>query len=263
VRSRIIAAAGAAVISTTSGLPATAAPTAFNVTFPLRFGGHRVHEPERIPTAVEVRTERRLRLARYGLQIADAIISAIGYRAYAKCLSCLAYPGGGPLGSAPFSVAGLSGNRPAEVNPLIQPFSRGGIASLALGTFAYDIVDARIERHWSNERRESADIAEIGAHAWGISTWLPEIKNIHRDAAIAARCGAQWQAKRYGEAFSDGCVNAYYRPGPGPAGSPPAANVIVVCAPVRFKRGTYLFTTPSDYIVASGTPCTDVNSPFQ
>ena len=262
MRSRIVAAAGAAALGLCTMLNAVAAPTALSVTFPLRFGGPRVEEPARPPTAGEIRIERRLRLIRYGLQLADAIVSAIGYHAYTKCLSCLAYPGGGPAGSTALSVANLSRNRPAEVDPLIQPFSRGGIASLALGAFAYDVVDARIEKRWSTQHREAADIAEIGAHAWGISTWLPEIGTIHRDAAAAAACGAQWRAKEYGQAFSDGCVNEYFRPGGAAAIAPlPATGVLFVCAPARFKHGTYLFATAGDDILASGEPCPGVGFP--
>jgi hypothetical protein len=243
-------------------LPSDAAPTAFRIAIPLHFGGHAANEPVRLPTAAEIRTEKRLRLTRYGLQLADAIISAIGYRAYARCLSCLAYPGGGPLGSAPMSVANLNADRPAEANPLIQPFSGGGILSLALGAAIYDLIDARIEKHWPVERRATADLVEIGAHVWGISTWLPELKNIHRYTAIASACGAQWQAREFGQAFSDGCVNQYYRAGPRPV--PPASGtpVIAVCAPTQFKPGAYLFATPGDYFVATGTPCNNLRSPF-
>jgi len=262
VKRKIIAAVGFAIGAVVCALPSVAAPTSFSITIPLMIGGHPVQARPHPATAADVRAERRLRLARYGIQLADAIVSAIGYHAYQRCLSCLAYPGGGPLGSSLFSVANLAGDRPAEVNPLIQPFSHGGFAALALGALGYDAIDARIERHWSIERREVADIAEIGAHAWGISTWLPEIKNIHRDAAIAAACGAQWQAKRYGEAFSDGCVNEYYRPSGMPLPTLPASDVIVVCAPARFKAGTNLFETAHDAIIASGTPCSGVNSPF-
>jgi hypothetical protein len=131
-----------------------------------------------------------------------------------------------------------------------------------LGTLAYDIVDARIEQRWSTPQRAAADIAEMVGHAWGILTWLPEIKAIHRNIAAASACGAQWQAKSYGEAFSDGCVNEYYRAGPMPALPFPPSSVIAVCAPARFTTGTYLFTTTNDYIVASGTPCPNVRSPF-
>jgi hypothetical protein len=132
-------------LSLSPALSASAAPTEFHVSIPLQFGGHGAGEPERPATPAQIRAEKRLRLARYGLQLADAIVSAIGYRAYARCLSCLAYPGGGPLGSRPVSVANLSGDRPAESDPLIVPFSRGGIGSLALGALAYDLIDARIE----------------------------------------------------------------------------------------------------------------------
>lgn len=243
-------------------LPVGAAPTVITISIPLNFGGHTERASERLPSAAEVRAERRLRIARYAFQLADAIISAIGYRAYSKCLSCLAYPGGGPVGSVPMSVADVNGGRRAEVNPLVVPFSNGGIASLALGTLAYDLVDTQIERRWSVERRTAADIAEIGAHVWGISTWLPEIRAIHRNTAIASACGDQWRAKNYGEAFSVGCVNEYYRSGPTPKVPFNAGNVISVCAPTRFAHGTYLFTTPNDYIVASGTPCTNLHSPF-
>jgi hypothetical protein len=242
--------------------PAVAAPTAFRIVFPLHVGGHRIEEPSRLPTAAEIRAEKRLRLTRYGLQLADAIVSAIGYRAYARCLSCLAYPGGGPLGSAPVSAGTLSGDRPAESDPLIQPFSRGGILSLALGTLAYDFADARIEKHWPVERRAAADLIEIGAHAWGISSWIPELKNIHRTTTIAAACGTQWQAKSYGQAFSDGCVNAYYRAG-GPHAQPASGTpVFPVCAPPQFKPGAYLFATPGGYFIATGTPCDNLRSPF-
>jgi hypothetical protein len=251
-----------ALLSLLPALPAAAAPTAFRIAIPFHFGGSPAGEREPLATPAQITAEKRLRLARYGFQIADAIVSAIGYKAYARCLSCLAYPGGGPLGSAPLSVASVSGDRPAESDPLIQPFSHGGIASLALGALAYDLIDARIEQHWSVERRATADLLEIGAHAWGISTWLAELKNIHRDTAIAAACGAQWQAKNYGEAFSDGCVNQYYRAGPLQAPAAPGASVIAVCAPAQFKPGTYLFATPGDYIVASGAPCENLRSPF-
>lgn len=250
------------LLSLSLALPAVAAPTELSITLPLHFGGHTPTEPERLPTVAEIRTEHRLRFIRYGLQLADAIVSAIGYRAYARCLSCLAYPGGGPLGGAPVSVADLSGNRPAESDPIVAPFSRGGITTLALGTLAYDFVDARIEKHWPVERRATADLVEIGAHAWGISTWLPELKTIHRDTAIASACGAQWQAKAFGQAFSDGCVNAYYRAGAQPV--PPAAGtpVIAVCAPAQFKPGAYLFATTGEYFVGTGAPCTNLRSPF-
>lgn len=240
--------------------PAVSAPTSFRVTIPLRFGGHR-DEPARMPSAAELRTERRLRFVRYGFQIADAIVSAIGYHSYQKCLSCLAFPGGGPRGSAAFSAANINGGRPAEVDPLIQPLSGGGFASLALGTLAYDVVDTRIEHHWSVQHREAADIAEIGAHAWGIATWVPEIANMHRDAAIAASCGAQWQAKAFGQAFSDGCVNRFYRSGAAPSAPLGPVSTLVVCAPARFKRGTFLFATPGDNIIASGVPCLDSGAP--
>ncbi len=243
-------------------LPSFAAPTVFRISFPLHIGGHVGGERGHLATAAEMKMENRLRLARYGFQLADAIVSAIGYKAYARCLSCLAYPGGGPLGSAPLSVANLSGDRPAESDPLIQPFSRGGIVSLALGALAYDVADDRIERHWSIKRRATADAAEIGAHMWGISTWFGELKSIHRDTAIATACGAQWRAREFGAAFSDGCVNEYYRAGPLPAQPAAGAPVTAVCAPAQFKAGTYLFATPDDYVIASGVPCANLHSPF-
>jgi hypothetical protein len=263
MKSKVFAAMVGAIVSLLYVSLACAAPTSFTISIPFHFGGHRGHEPEHVATASEVRAERRLRLMRYGSQLADTIVSAIGYHAYARCLSCLAFPGGGPRGSAPVSIATLEGNRPAEADPLIQPFSRGGFFSLALGALAYDAIDTHIERRWTVTRRAATDLAEIGAHAWGISTWLPELKNINRSAAVAAACGAQWEAKQYGEAFSEGCVNAYYRPGAAPAaGTLPASAVDYVCAPARFKRGTYLFATPSDYIASSGVPCADGFSPF-
>jgi hypothetical protein len=259
---RILGALAAAVVTLSGSVSAVAAPTVISVTIPLSFGGHRGPAATRPVSPAEVRAEQRLRLMRYGLQLADAVISAIGYHAYARCLSCLAYPGGGPRGGAPLSVADFNGGRPAEVDPLVQPFSRGGFLSLAVGTVAYDVVDARIEQHWPTERREWADLAEIGAHAWGISTWLPELKRIHRDAAIAAACGAQWQAEHYGEAFSDGCVNTYYRAGSDPAPSLPGAGVVMICAPAQFKPGTFLFAAPGGDFVASGTACSNVRPPF-
>jgi hypothetical protein len=263
MKSSSTAAIVAALACLLSVSQAFAAPTSVSITIPLTFGGHRAHEPQRFTTAGEIRTERRLRYARYGLQLADAIVSAIGYHAYARCLSCFAYPGGGPRGGVPVSIATFEGGRPAEADPLIEPFSRGGFGSLVVAALAYDALDARVEGRWSVARRTSADLAEIGAHVWGISTWLPEIKNIDRSTAIAQACGAEWQAKRYGEAFSNGCVNAYYRPGAPPSGSSlPAGAVNFVCAPAQFKRGTYLFATQADYIVSSGVPCTDVFSPF-
>jgi hypothetical protein len=262
MKKTIIAAVGFAVFLRAS-TPAHAAPTAFNITVPLTFGQHRARESEQLTRPSDVRAERRLRLLRYAFQIADAVVSAIGYHAYAKCLSCLAYPGGGPMGSTSFTVANLAGNRPAEVDPLVQPLSHGGVPSLALGALAFDVIDARIERHWSVERREAADLAEIGAHAWGITSWLPEIKNIHRDTAIAAACGAQWRAKNYGEAFSDGCVNEYYRSSGNAAPHHSSPQVMTVCAPARFAPGAYLVQTSTTYVVASGTPCGDnLSSPF-
>src|SRR5450755_842613 len=111
-----------ALLSLLPALPAAAAPTAFRIAIPFHFGGSPAGEREPLATPAQITAEKRLRLARYGLQIADAIVSAIGYKAYARCLSCLAYPGGGPLGSAPLSVASVSGDRPAESDPLIQPF---------------------------------------------------------------------------------------------------------------------------------------------
>lgn len=258
---KILATLAAAIVGLSTGAGANAQPTVISLTIPLSFGSRRA--PDVLPASpADVRAERRLRLVRYGLQFADAVVSAIGYRAYARCLSCLAYPGGGPRGGAPVNVADFSGGRPAEVDPLVQPFSRGGFLSLAVGTLAYDLADARIERHWAIGRRVSADVAEIGGHVWGISTWLPEITRIHRDAAIAAACGAQWQAKSYGEAFSDGCVNTYYRAGSDPVPGLPAASVEVICAPVQFKPGTFLFAAPGGDFVASGTACTNVRSPF-
>jgi hypothetical protein len=263
MKRQTIAAVLVALLSLSAAMrPAVAAPTAFRISFPLNFGGHGSREPAPLATTAEIRAEKRLRLARYGFQIADAIISAIGYRAYAKCLSCLAYPGGGPLGSASVSVANFSGNRAAEADPLIQPFSNGGFLSLALGAMAYDFVDAHIEKRWSTERRATADLVEIGAHVWGIATWLPELKTIHRDTTAAAACGAQWQAKNYGAAFSDGCVNQFYRPGSTNVPAAPGVPVVVVCAPPQFKPGAYLFATPGDYVVASGSPCAGVRSPF-
>lgn len=259
---KIFGALAAAVLSLAGSGNAVAAPTVIWVTIPLSFGGQRATAPARLPSAADVRAERRLRLVRYGLQFADAVVSAIGYHAYARCLSCLAYPGGGPRGGAPVGVADFNGGRPAEVDPLVQPFSRGGFLSLAVGTLAYDVADARIERHWAIAHRMSADVAEIGAHAWGISTWLPEIKRVHQDAAIAAACGAQWQAQRYGEAFSDGCVNTYYRAGSAPAPGLPAAGVVVICAPAQFKSGMFLFAAPAGNFVASGAACSNVRSPF-
>jgi hypothetical protein len=106
-------------------------------------------------------------------------------------------------------------------------------------------------------------LLEIGAHVWGISTWMPELKGIGRATAIATACGAQWQTKSYGEAFSDGCVNRYYRAGApyaSPAGGTP---VNVICAPAQFKPGAYLFATPGHYFIASGTPCANRDSPFR
>jgi hypothetical protein len=251
-----------AALSLSLAFPAAAAPTALRIAIPLHFGGHATNEASRLPTADEIRAEKRLRLTRYGLQLADAIVSAIGYRAYARCLSCLAYPGGGPLGSAPVSMADFNADRPAEADPLIQPFSRGGMMSLALGALAYDFADARIEKHWPVERRAAADLVEIGAHAWGISTWVSELKSIHRDIAIASACGAQWQAKAYGQAFSDGCVNQYYRAGSPVAPSAPGTPVVAICAPAQFKPGAYLFATRGDYFIAAGTPCDALRSPF-
>jgi len=252
----------AAALSLALRVPAAAAPTAFRIMVPLHFGGHATNEPSQFATAAEIRAEKRLRMTRYGLQLVDAVVSAIGYRAYARCLSCLAYPGGGPLGSAPVSVANLNGDRPAESDPLIQPFSRGGMMPLALGALAYDFVDARIEKRWSVRRRATADVAEIGAHAWGISTWVSELKSIHRDTVIASACGAQWQAKAYGPAFSDGCVNQFYRAGSPVAPSAPGTPVVAVCAPAQFKPGAYLFATPGGYFIATGTPCDNLRSPF-
>jgi hypothetical protein len=159
-------------------------------------------------------------------------------------------------------VANLSGDRPAETDPLIAPFSRGGFASLALGTLAYDLVAGRIERRWPVARRTAADLVEIGAHVWGISTWLPELRTIRRDTAAAAACGAQWQAKSYGEAFSDGCVNQFYRAGRPSAPLAPGVTVIAVCAPAQFAAGTDLFATPGESIVANGSPCQNLRSPF-
>jgi hypothetical protein len=251
-----------AALSLAPAVPAAAAPTAFRITLPLHFGGHAPNERSKLPTAAEIRAEKQLRITRYGLQLVDAIVSAIGYQAYARCLSCLAYPGGGPLGSAPVSMANLFGDRPAESDPLVQPFSRGGAMPLALGALAYDLVDARIEKRWSVQRRATADVVEIGAHAWGISTWVSELKSIHRDTVIASACGAQWQAKAYGQAFSDGCVNQYYRAGSPVAPSAPGTPVIAVCAPAQFKLGAYLFATPGDYFIATGTPCDNFRSPF-
>jgi hypothetical protein len=244
------------------GSPARAAPTAISISIPLSFGGHAEHEPAPVASESDVRSERRLRITRYAFQVVDALISAIGYRAYRKCLSCLAFPGGGPVGSGPVSVADYSGNRPAEANPLVAPFSNGGILTLALGTLAFDFADARIERRWSTQRRTAADIAEIGGHLWGIASWLPEIETIHKNIAIASACGAQWRSKNYGEAFSDGCVNEYYRAGPQPASPKVGASVMVVCAPAKFTSGTYLFAAPGNAVVASGKPCTNLTSPF-
>jgi hypothetical protein len=69
----------------------------------------------------------------YLLVLVAAIVSAIGYRAYSKCLSCLAYRGGGPVGSVEMSVASFSDHRPAEANPLVQPFSKGRLRVTWLG----------------------------------------------------------------------------------------------------------------------------------
>jgi hypothetical protein len=262
VISKILGASAIFVAGVSATSPAIAAPTQVSISIPLRFGEPGVHESRRTATAAEARAERRLRIVRYGLQLADAVISAIGYRAYGRCLSCLAYPGGGPNGSSALSIGTLNGNRPAETDPLVQPFSRGGFPALALSAFAFDVVDAHIERRWSIQRRTAVDLAEIGGHVWGISTWLPEIKAIDRATAIASACGAQWQAHRFGEAFSDGCVNAYYRPGAAAPGAPPVTTVLYVCAPARFTRGTYLFSTAKDDVVASGVPCPESSSPF-
>jgi hypothetical protein len=260
---RIIAAIAVVAFCSMRSQSTMAAQTALNITIPLSFGEHHVHEPAQAQTAADVRAERRLRMLRYGFQLADAIVSAIGYRAYAKCLSCLAFPGGGPVGSGTFGVRNLTDDRPAEVDPLIQPFSRGGLGTLAIATLAYDIADARVERHWSAQRRSAADLAEIGGHAWGLSTWIPEIKNIHRDERIAAGCGAQWSSKAYGQAFTDGCVNEFYRPSGSPVAPATAKDRMVVCAPARFKNGTYLFSTISAQIFASGSPCPAFASPFR
>lgn len=260
MRSKVTVAVASAVFGLGAALPAAADPPALSITIPLYFGGHRAPAARPAPTAAEIRAERRLRYARYGMQVADAIVSAIGYHAYARCLSCLAYPGGGPLGSRPVTVADFNGNRPAESDPLVQPFSRGGFFSLSLGTLAYDLIDARVEKRWPVERRAAADLTEIGAHAWGISTWVPEITAIRRESAVAAACGAQWQARRYGEAFTDGCVNTYYRAGTQTPATTPGSGIMMVCAPSRFKRGTYLFAADGDAIVASGTACTDAGT---
>jgi hypothetical protein len=260
MKSKVIVAMASAVLGLAPASPAAADPPALSITIPLYFGGHRAPAAQPAATAADIRAERRLRYARYGMQLADAIVSAIGYHAYARCLSCLAYPGGGPFGSRPVTVADFNANRPAESDPLIQPFSRGGFLSLSLGTLAYDLIDARVEKHWPVERRASADLAEIGAHAWGISTWVPEITAIGHESAVAAACGAQWQAKRFGEAFTDGCVNAYYRAGTAAPGTTLGRGIIIVCAPSRFKRGTYLFAAGGDAIVASGSACADGGS---
>jgi hypothetical protein len=216
----------------------------------------------RAPRGADERGERRLRLARYGAQLVDAVISAVGYHAYARCLSCLAYPGGGPLGARAVSMADFNGNLPAEGDPLVRPMAGGGILSLALGGLVYDLLDARIERHWSIAQRESADLAEIGAHAWGVSTWVPEVRNLHRAAAIAAACGAQWRARQYGQAFSEGCVSEFYRPAPGGPGVPVPSATLLVCAPAKFARGTVLFATAAGNVAASGTPCPQLAAPF-
>jgi hypothetical protein len=262
MKRRIACAVGGAALSLALAVPAAAAPTVFRIAVPLHFGGRATNEPSQLPTAAEIRAEKRLRITRYSLQLVDAIVSAIGYHAYARCLSCLAYPGGGPLGTVPVSVADSNADKPAESDPLIQPFSRGGMMPLALGALAYDFVDARIEKRWSVQRRATADVMEIGAHAWGISSWVSELKSIHRDTGIASACGAQWQAKAYGQAFSDGCVNQYYRAGSPVAPSAPGTPVIAVCAPAQFKPGAYLFATPGDYFIATGTPCDNLRSPF-
>ncbi|MEO6990859.1 MAG: hypothetical protein ABI346_05720 [Candidatus Baltobacteraceae bacterium] len=172
--------AGADVVDSPAGAPS--APALSPGVIALRI----VVSPEQEQKAR--RFERRLRVVRLVAQIVDGLVSSAGYSRYARtCLSCIAFPRP-PVNGGLRRTSAL--RFPAEADPVVQPISHGGFAMLALGALAYDLIDARVERHWSPRARIAADAGEIALHAYGVASWQAANAGLAVEEQRASNCSS-------------------------------------------------------------------------
>ena len=123
--------------------------------------------------------ERAAFVERVTAQLVDGIVTAAGLRARSPYLPNTSY----------------------EADPVVRPFSRGGLPTLLAAGIAWDIASGATTRRWSPSDRTQLDRSETAMHAWGIGTWLDEdYSPLHWFGALArshAACGQALAAQAH------------------------------------------------------------------
>lgn len=141
--------------------------------------------------------ERRAFYLRIGLQIADGIVTSAGLRSNratypdlfrsSACMNSNTVCGQGLILSR-YRGVGTQAAPAVEIDPFVQVFAHGGLASMLVGGLAFDVASARVSQHWTSSARTSFDLGVASAHVAGISSWLPILANRRATDAAHASC---------------------------------------------------------------------------
>lgn len=123
--------------------------------------------------------ERAAFVERVTAQLVDGIVTAAGLRARSPYVANTSY----------------------EADPVVRPFSHGGLPTLLVAGIAWDIATGAATRRWSPSERTQLDRADTAMHAWGIGTWLDEdylpLQRFARLARNRTACGQALAAQAH------------------------------------------------------------------